>query len=99
MTSSGGAAEKQSYKMGIYEKGEGLVWKHSSPGREEQIYVFSGLWHIGDFNMETYTSDRGIESTTVATLDFESLNWRYWNGTAKTWNDDDTFQVRASGPY
>ena len=93
VTSSGGAAKEQASKMGIYEKGEGLVWKHSSPGSEQLIHVYEGVWWIGSL------SGRRLESTTAATLEFESSTWRYWNGTAKTWNDDDTFQVRASGPY
>jgi hypothetical protein len=111
VTSSGGAAEKQSSKIGIYEKGEGLVWKHSSSrGKgEKQIYEFNGLWHIGNIDMggiESTTaptlnymtkiySTRGIESTTAPTLDFESLTWRYWNHNNKTWNDDYALQVRA----
>ena len=96
MTSSGGAAEIWAQMMGIYEKEEGLVWTHSGLENGNQIYALDGHWRIG-------VADRrnsSIESTTAATLPFESSNWRYYDNMANAWTDDDiTLRVRASGPY
>ena len=82
--------------MGIYEKEEGLVWKHGGPENESQVSLFGGHWYIGYADKRT----QGIESTTAATLQFESSTWRYIHWANHTWVDDDkTLKVRASGPY